>query len=213
MAEIESSFIKTIAESDLSSIVIDETELAIDSLIDDGVFKDIPILSTIVGLVKTGGAIRDYLYLKKIYRFLGVLNNIPENERRDLVGKLGRDEEERTKAGENLLLIIDRLDNIGKPEILGLMFCDYLSGSISKRDFMLLAKSLELFNLELVQNINAYYNGQRCAELTSNDVLQSLSSCGLVGMYFGGGGIASGGGGYQKNELGEKFIKYIAMYA
>jgi hypothetical protein len=209
MDNIEKSLIETIAKSDLSSIVSDAAELGLDSILDDGVLKDIPVLSTIIGLVKTGGAIKDYLYLKKIYRFLGALKDVPASERQELINKLGSDENERAKAGENILLIIDRLDNVNKPEILGYMFRDYLIGKISKTNFMLLTKSLELFNLELTANIKSYYEGPYNKELSSNDALQSLATSGLVGMYFGSGAINSGGGGYRKNELGAVFIEYL----
>lgn len=210
MDNIESSLVKTIAGSDLSSITRDAAELGLDSILGEGLFKDIPVLSTISGLIKTGYAIKDYLYLKKVYRFLGVLNDVPMQERQDLISRLGDSEKERTKAGENLLLIIDRLDNINKPEILGRMFRDYLLGIINKTNFMLLAKSLELFNLELIANLKSYYNGLHSEELTSNDVLQSLATCGLVGMYFGSGTINGGGGGYRKNELGALFVGYVS---
>lgn len=209
MKNIETSLVETIAKSDLSSITADATETGIDLLLDEGVLKDIPVLSTISGLVKTGGAIKDYLYLKKIYRFLGVLKDIPVKERRELIEKLGSNEKERAKSGENILLIIDRLDNVNKPAILGHMFQDYLLEVISKSIFLQLAKSLELFNLELSENLKNFYIGPHNNDLSSADALQSLSTSGLVGMHFGSGTINGGGGGYRKNKLGALFLGYL----
>ena len=210
MNNIESSLIKTITESDLSSVVRDVSEIGLDSILKDGLAKEIPVLSTIIGVVKTGGAIRDYLYFKKLYRFLSSLNEISPNVRQEFVEKLGNTQEEREKSGENLLLIIDRLDNVNKPEILGYMFADYLQGVLSKSDFMLLAKSLELFNLELTVNIINYYSQNN--EQSTDDILQSFAMCGLVGMVFGsGGGFGGHAGGFRKNKLGELFVGYINL--
>lgn len=210
MSNIESSLIKTIIESDLFSVTRDIAEIGVDAILQEGILKEIPILSTLSGLAKTGATVRDYLYLKKIYRFLGELNRIPLDERQNFIDVLGNDETEREKTGENLLLIIDRLDNINKPEILGRMFCDFLSNTISKSDFMSLAKSLELFNLELIINLNSYYNSDaRNNDYPSDDILQSLASSGLVGMYFGSGAINDGGGGYCRNKLGKLFVEYV----
>ncbi|MGZ8172409.1 MULTISPECIES: hypothetical protein [Methylobacter] len=123
---------------------------------------------------------------------------------------MGDSEEERTRAGENILLIIDRLDNVDKPKLLGDIFCDYVLSNISKKQFMLLAKSLELFNLEYIPNLISYYYGPYDAELTENDDLQQLASCGLVGMHFASGAFGGGGGGYAQNDLGKLFAAYIS---
>jgi hypothetical protein len=210
MSNIETSFITTIARSDLSNVALEAAEVGIDSVLDEGLLNDIPVLSTIKGLIKTGGAIKEYLYIKKICRFLGPLNAIPQSERIKFINILGDSEQERTRAGENILLIIDRLDNTDKPKILGCIFRDYLLGNISKTQFMLLAKSLELLNLAYVPNLISYYHGPYDTALIKDDVLQQLATSGLVGMYFGSGALNGGGGGYKKCDLGELFTKYIS---
>ncbi|MGZ8172410.1 hypothetical protein [Methylobacter sp.] len=49
MDNIETSFITTIARSDLSNVARDLTELGLDSIFEEGLLKDIPVLSTIRG--------------------------------------------------------------------------------------------------------------------------------------------------------------------
>ena len=46
-------------------VVIDLTELSIDSLMDDGILKDLPIVSTIIGVLKISKNIHDRNLLKQ----------------------------------------------------------------------------------------------------------------------------------------------------
>ncbi|MDZ7740301.1 MAG: hypothetical protein U5Q03_00655 [Bacteroidota bacterium] len=77
MNKIESSLTETIRTSDLQKVSVDLAEILVDSMINDGVFKDIPILGSIVGLGKTASTIKDTLFLKKIIHFLTELKGIP----------------------------------------------------------------------------------------------------------------------------------------
>ena len=71
--EIESS---NIVESTANTIVnynidtaMDFSEIGIDSLLDDSVFKEIPIVKSIYGIARTGFAIREKHMLKKTLIF------------------------------------------------------------------------------------------------------------------------------------------------
>lgn len=77
-----------IKDSDLSSLSKDFAELAIDGVIDQGVLKDIPLVSGIVGILKFGNSINKYFSAKKIYKFLFELHKIPQEKRMKKMTKL-----------------------------------------------------------------------------------------------------------------------------
>jgi len=49
----------------LGKVASDLLEVGLDQLLEEGVFKDIPIVGSAIGLVKAGRTIRDQLFEKK----------------------------------------------------------------------------------------------------------------------------------------------------
>lgn len=70
MDKIVPAFETTLLDSTLSDACIDMAELGIDSLLDDGVFKSIPIVSVLVGIGKTAQNLHDRNLLKQTIRSL-----------------------------------------------------------------------------------------------------------------------------------------------
>ena len=68
---IEESLVKTLKESDLSAVTTDLADKIAEGLI------GIPVVGTILGLYKTAGTVSDYLFTKKLLRFLTELKDIP----------------------------------------------------------------------------------------------------------------------------------------
>ena len=56
-------------------------EVGLDSIMEDGLFKDVPILSTVVSLYKIGDNIKDRYNIKKLIAFLNEINNEIPNEK------------------------------------------------------------------------------------------------------------------------------------
>ena len=49
----------------------------------------------------------------------------------------------RKRVEENLLLLLDRLDDMGKPELIGRLFSAYLRQELAYEDFQRLAGSID----------------------------------------------------------------------
>src|SRR5690348_6952258 len=98
------SLIDTLASSDLSGVLEDQAEVVVDRILKDGLLKDIPIVSTITGTVKTIIAVRDYLFVLKLVKFLQGIN-ITEEERAHFEKAIGDDAEYRRTVGQNLLIL------------------------------------------------------------------------------------------------------------
>ena len=71
-----------IVDSGLAGLTKDYAELAIDGLLKDGIFKDIPILGSVIGTIRFGSSINKHIATKKLYKFLFQLHKIPFEKRK-----------------------------------------------------------------------------------------------------------------------------------
>ncbi len=120
------SFMKTLGSTDLSSVTQDLAEVGLDAIFKDGVIKDIPIISTIFGLTNAIVTIKDMLLAHKILLFLYGLKDITTKERNKFINSMEGNAAHQRKVGENLIMLLDRLDDLDKPEMLVKLFKSYL---------------------------------------------------------------------------------------
>lgn len=187
-------------------------EFAIDSLLNDGALRDFPILGSAIGLARVARSVRDQLFLRKVAGFLGPLSNVPSRERDRFANDLAVDAKERDRAGENLLLLLERLDDAAKPEMIGKIYLAYLSSWISWRDLRLLCGAVDRLQVTYLDNFKDYYSaggGARPDPLA----LQHLANIGFLRVDFGSGAINSGGGSYVKSDLGALALEILGAGA
>ena len=73
MDELVENFEKSLF-NDSKDIIEDYLEIGIDSIIDNGVLKEIPIVKTIVGVLKVGKNVHDRNLLKQTLEFINEFN-------------------------------------------------------------------------------------------------------------------------------------------
>ncbi len=134
--DISNSLELTLKDSDLQGITVGLAETLTDALLEDGILKDIPVISTIVGLGKAGFKIRDRLFLKKIISFISELKEIPINKRNEIITKIDNSKQCRIKIGEKLLYIIDKCDDYEKSQLMGRLFKAFLEEKIDYDCFL-----------------------------------------------------------------------------
>ncbi|MFV0221812.1 hypothetical protein OBJ96_08865, partial [Empedobacter falsenii] len=110
MSSLGTNLIQVIKDKEFQTVTKDLTEVVIDSNIAEGLLKDVPLLSTIIGTFNTVTNIKDKLFLKKILTFLYELKSISENKIEEQINKIEEDLKYRTKVGEKLLFIIDKCE-------------------------------------------------------------------------------------------------------
>lgn len=99
-------------------------EVAIDAVMDDGVLRDVPILSTVVGLRKCFRNVSDVLFAKKLVAFLYGLKEADSQQREKAIAKWECDSKYRIRVGETLLNMINRCDDTQKAKWLSQLFCE-----------------------------------------------------------------------------------------
>lgn len=134
--KISNSFEETLKDSNLQNISIELIETVTDSILEDGLLKDLPIIGTLVGLSKTSFKINDLLFLKKIISFLSELDKITAVDRKKMIDKIDKSEKFRVKVGEKLLYIIDKCEDHENAKYVSILFTGFLEGDIDYPDFL-----------------------------------------------------------------------------
>ena len=114
---IEISLIDSVSKNDLKELLGTAAEAGLDSVLEQESLKQIPVFGTLIKITSLGINLRDRLFAKKIIRFLREIGDIPQNKRSAFAKKLNSKKQKR-HAGESILLLLDRLDDINKPVII-----------------------------------------------------------------------------------------------
>lgn len=200
------ALMRILAGSQLGDAIFDLTEVALDQNLAEGVLKDVPIVGLIVKLARAGQSVSEELFLRKLTRFLADLNAVPIEEREKLLKQYPDTSDDQRVLGENLLLALERLDDVKKPAILARFFAAYIRSRIDYLTFTRLARALEKFNIELLPNLRWFYTREEPAVESSEEIIHELSLAGLVTVSLEGSGTISGSAGYRYAELGKTFL-------
>lgn len=119
----------------------DYAEMSIEALTESPIVKELPVVKTVVAFFKTGLAIRERHFIKKILAFLKELHTgAVENENaREYRKRINSDESFRGKVVEHLLVVIDRFTTVDKAQVLGHLFKSHVNGKINWEDFVALS--------------------------------------------------------------------------
>jgi len=177
---IQNSFNTTLTDSNLENLGIDMSELAIDSVLQGGLLKDIPIVGTIINLSKFGANVHDRLFLKKLLSFLNKLESISPNKRREFIEDIERSKKYRMKVGEKLLYIIDACEDYEISELVGLLFKAFTEEQITYDDFLKGASVLKKLNMV---DFKWFVKERKSHYFDLNDVGDLISS-GLFELYY-----------------------------
>ncbi|MCT8340447.1 hypothetical protein MG296_10305 [Flavobacteriaceae bacterium TK19130] len=149
-----------IKDSELSSLAKDYTELALDGIIDDSALKEIPLVGTVIGVVKFGNSVNEYLFAKKIYKFLFQLHKIPLEKRIQKIDQINSSKKYQSKVGEKIFELLDKIDSDGKPEILGKLFGAVIEEKIDFLNYLRAAHIIKnIFYYDLVE-LKSHYDGR-----------------------------------------------------
>ena len=198
--------VRTVASNHLGDAVFDLAEVALDRNLSDGLLKEIPFVGTLVKIARAGQSISEELFVRKLVRFLADLKNVPNDDRRKLLERYPDSSEQQRILGENLLLALERLDDVEKPAVLAKFFSAFIQSQIDYTTFSRLAHALEKFNLALFPNLRWFYTRQEPVVETPEEIIHELSLAGLVTARLAGSGTYGGSAAYERSALGGTFL-------
>jgi hypothetical protein len=142
------SIVKSAFNPEVKDILIDYSEIGLGNFLDEDVLREMPILKTIIACRKTWTAIHDQLFLKKVLDFMRACPKFTEAEKENFIKEQLSDAKKARKLGDSLVLILDRLDDFEKPEMLAKVFAMYVRGKTSFEEFRQLAAAIDIGFIE-----------------------------------------------------------------
>ena len=129
--------------------MMDVGEVFLDTVFEDGILKDIPIIGTIAGVAKATIAIHERQLAKNTYAFIKGLREktIPQRKLEEYRHKL-EDSKKSDKELGYVLLLLDHEIRAEKSEILGRMYAAVIDQSISWEQFQELSEALDRMFME-----------------------------------------------------------------
>jgi hypothetical protein len=138
-SKLNQSFNDSLLAPGLNELAKDISEVSLDRIIEDPTFREVPLIGTLLNVYKVAVGIRGAFIVKKVAKFLFRLREISVEDRREFLNKLQKDEKYKGQVVEKLLLILDRLDEEDKAEVLGNLFKAAIEGKISVDEFLRLS--------------------------------------------------------------------------
>ncbi|MEM7311313.1 MAG: hypothetical protein AAF682_31895 [Planctomycetota bacterium] len=131
MTDPGESLLRSVGNAGLGEAVGDLFEIGLDRVMAEGIARDLPIVGSLIGLAKAGIGARDYLFFKKVARFLSQVSGVSPEQRREFVDSMSSSEFDR--AAQHLLLYLERLDSLEKADWLGKAYRAFMLNEIDLR--------------------------------------------------------------------------------
>lgn len=150
--------IHTLSKKEAFEAFIGLGEVGLDSFLESGLAKDIPIIGALVKLSKFGLNISDYMFVKKLQNFCSQLSKETEEQRGAFFEEINSKPKLQEKVNQNLLMLISASDDIDKPALLGKIFGSYLKHEITYDLFMKFSTSVNRMNssqITILENLNS----------------------------------------------------------
>ncbi len=207
----ENAIVESIAAENLEDLAADSFEAVLDSLVADGPLKDIPIIGSVLKIYRAGADIREAMFVRKLIRFLYCLHDVPENDRRKFVRKMDADPELKQELGEKLIIVLDRLDDLKKADLVAAALRARMNEQITLKDFhalmvvidrIILVYMDDYLQLYWLENPFVASYADRCDQLQTCDLFRRRPERGS------GFGLIH----HEKSDLSNLFFRFLVPF-
>ena len=220
MDELTENFEKSLFNNSKETLS-DYLEVGIDSFINDGVLRDIPIVKTIVTVLKVGKNIHDRNLLKQTLTFINEFNknNISEEQLNNYKEKIENNSKKCEEELGRVLLLLNNFIDKEKSIMLSKLFKAYVKQLINWNEF---CEYSEIINRLFIQDfsfLQEIYLGRISDTTNRSDIyrVERLNSLGIIGMTFKSSTISTINGVMSNrqdsyltiNNNGKKFMNIV----
>lgn len=182
MDKIIPSFRESLFDGVADSI-IELGELGIDSILDDGLFKELPIVNFLIGVKNTAQNIHDRNLLKQTLQFIKEFNSgtINKEKLQEYKEKIENDSKKAEKELGRVVIILNSTIEIEKSKMIANLFRNYINEDINWEEFCEFSEIVRMLFLNDIIYLRRIYTGQM--KDTTNCVLypiDRLTSLGLL---------------------------------
>ncbi|NKC13792.1 MAG: hypothetical protein GKR94_16880 [Gammaproteobacteria bacterium] len=127
----------------LLEAVLENIEAVVDALTDNEIVKSIPFVGTMVKLVTGGADLRDRIFVSKVQRFIEQAESTSQQDRMKFRKQILSDDDQMRRIGEAVLLVLDKLSDLRKADLLGMFYACFLGGHLDGAQFRRLAAAID----------------------------------------------------------------------
>ena len=185
MDQIIPAFEISMFDPTLSDVIVEMAEIGIDSCLEDGVLKSIPIVSAIIGVAKTGQHIHDRNLLMQTFDFIKAFNEkrISREKLERYKSKIQSSPKKAEKELGRVLVLLNANADTQKSKILGRLYYNYVDEEIDWASFCELSDATErlfLSDIDLLLSVKngKIHNTEQCESYRA----ERLAAVGLVAL-------------------------------
>lgn len=124
-------------------------EVGLDAIMDEGILKDIPLLSMVVSTYHIGKKLTERHHLRKLVSFIEEINkkSVDEENRIKYIAEIKNNPKKRNAELEYILVLVDRYMSEDKAKMLAKLYLAYLDGGIIWEELTMYAEVIDRFLL------------------------------------------------------------------
>ncbi|MEM6813662.1 MAG: hypothetical protein AAF600_04640 [Bacteroidota bacterium] len=179
---IDQAFIQALSNTDdyLKGTKISMGELLLDEVMDNELLKPLPIVSFVHGIYKTGKSVQEAFFTKKVIAFFSGTSNLGQEKRKEFAEKMNKDRQFKDRVIEKTIVILDRMDELNKVELLANLFKNLALDHIDMYQYSKLCSYLDRVFVEDLDFL--VRNREEQNSLFFEEDIYTFTSAGLVGM-------------------------------
>ncbi|OBZ97302.1 hypothetical protein ADU59_01630 (plasmid) [Pararhizobium polonicum] len=140
---ISTDLVKSLGHDELADLGGTIGDIALDSVITSGALDGVPVVGTLVNIARSGAAIRDLVFQRKVIAFLtSFANESDHTSRKEFVRKI-EEQDDGQRFGETILLLLERMDDLSKPVIVGRLMAATARGDMSLKEGLRLSRIVD----------------------------------------------------------------------
>ena len=201
---ITKELVKVVGKAGGYEALTEVTDRILDGALEDGVLKEIPIVRAVVGLVRAGLGVGEVIFMRKLRAFLEPAKTIPQEKRDKFIADMEKDPDLMEKVGTSLFVLLDRLEDLEKPVLLGRVFGAYLRAEITFEVFQRMARVIDRC---FIEDLWIWVFEPDRADKSGVGALD-LMSCGVIESYVVGS-ESLGRGHHKWTDFGRQFAKLV----
>lgn len=173
-------------ETNLGDTIMDIAELGLDSILQEGMLRDVPVFGTIFSLCKTGVNIKERHLIRKTAKFITSFNQSELSDEQIKAYRIELEEDPKKAEKElgRVIILLDRMMENQQAYLLGRFYSAYIRRAISWDKFIELSE----VNMRMFQNDYAVLDSIARKPIKKNEEIsdkriyqiQRLQSLGLV---------------------------------
>ena len=143
----------------ISSAIPDIAELGIDSILNEGILKDLPMVSMFLGVKSAAQSLHDRNLLRQTLTFIDEFNkgNINEAKKQKYKKKIEDNPKKAEAELGRVLIILNQPIELAKSKILAAIFQEYINENIDWKTFCELSEITRMFFIDDIYDLDTVH--------------------------------------------------------